>query len=141
MYVINSKNEDPVQVIMDETDGRGVDIAFEAVGHFQQLEGRPNPIQGCIQSIRGAGTVCILGLSGEPVDVVFKELIWREARLVTSRNSHGEFAESIKNLGLNTLMPDVMITEICKASESQHAFEKLESNPDKYLKIIMKLHD
>lgn len=139
--IINAKHEDPVQVIMDETDGRGVDIAFEAVGHYEDVNDRPNPVQGCIRSIRGAGTICILGLSGEPSDVVFKELIWCEGKIVTSRNSHGEFTESVENLSQGRLKPDVMISHTFAASEAQMAFQELESHPEKYLKILLKMDE
>ena len=141
VITINLQTQDPVKVIMDETDGRGVDIAFESVGHFELFENKPNPIQGCIRSIRGAGTVCILGLSGEPIDIIFKDLIWREGKIVTSRNSHGEFKESIKNLSQGKLQPDVMISHTFTASEAQHAFQELESSPEKYLKILLKMDE
>ncbi len=139
VQVINAKEVDPVEFIMDKTDGRGVDIAFEAVGHHTHVDNRPNPVQSCIQSIRGAGTVCILGLSGEPAEVNFKELIWREGRIITSRNSHGEFSESVKNMSNNQLQPDVMISHVFPACDAQLAFEALESHPERYLKVLLKM--
>ena len=79
---INASKENPVERIIKETDGKGVDIAFEAVGHASELEDVVNPVRSCVQSIRGGGTVCVLGLGNEPAPIVFKELIWKEARIV-----------------------------------------------------------
>jgi threonine dehydrogenase-like Zn-dependent dehydrogenase len=141
VITINARTQDPVKVIMDETSGRGVDVAFEAVGHYENIDNISNPVQGCIRSIRGAGTVCILGLSGEPSDIIFKDLIWREGKIVTSRNSHGEFKESITNLDQGKLQPDVMISKTFAASEAQTAFQELESSPEKYLKILLKMDE
>ena len=136
---INSKNDDPMVLIYKYTNGRGVDIAFETVGHAQLLPDRPHPVRGCIQSIRGAGTVCVLGLADEPTPLVMKELIWKEGKIVASRVSHGEFSETIYHLNQGHLKPDVLISAEMPASEAQKAFELLENEPEKYLKILLKM--
>jgi threonine dehydrogenase-like Zn-dependent dehydrogenase len=137
---INALKEDPVKRIMEETGGRGADIAFEAVGHAEEGDRTVNPVRGCVQSIRGAGTVCVLGLGNEPAPVVFKELIWKEGRIITSRVSHGEFAETIRHLSRETLKPDALITKIMPASEAQSAFRLLETHKDDHLKILLDLN-
>ncbi len=137
VYTINARHEDPVKRIREITGGKGVDIAFEAVGHHHEINGIPNPVRGCIQSIRGAGTVCVLGLSDDPVEVLMKELIWKEARIVASRVSHGEFAESIEHLEKGTLKPDALISDILEPENIQAAFEMLESDPENHLKILL----
>ena len=139
IHVINAAKEDPVEKIREITGGRGVDIAFEAVGHFKEISGKVNPVRGCIQSIRGAGKVCVLGLSDEVTPVLFKELIWREAMLIASRVTHGEFAETIENLQKGTLQPDALISDILTADKAQEAFEMLGAEPEKHLKILLKL--
>jgi threonine dehydrogenase-like Zn-dependent dehydrogenase len=139
IHIINAVKEDPVGKIKEITAGRGVDIAFEAVGHYTEIPGKVNPVRGCIQSIRGAGKVCVLGLSDEVTPVLFKELIWREATLIASRVTHGEFPETIENLQKGTLKPDTLVTDIITADKAQKAFEMLEAEPEKHLKILLKL--
>jgi len=134
---INASREDPVERIYSETGGKGVDIAFEAVGHAVEIEGKVHPVRGCVQSIRGGGTVCVLGLGNEPAPVVFKELIWKEGRIVASRVSHGEFAETIVNLEKGSLKPDALISGVFPASRTQEAFELLDSNPAENIKILL----
>lgn len=134
---INALKEDPVERIFSETGGKGVDVAFEAVGHALEIEGKVHPVRGCVQSIRGGGTVCVLGLGNEPSPVVFKELIWKEGRIVASRVSHGEFAETIANLEKGTLKPEALISRIFPASRTQEAFEILDSNPAENIKILL----
>ena len=56
---------------------------------------------------------------------------------MTSRVSHGEFAEAIDQLAKGNLNPDALISEIMPVEAIQKAFELLESNPEKYLKILI----
>jgi threonine dehydrogenase-like Zn-dependent dehydrogenase len=139
VITINAVREDPVKVIKALTKGEGVDIAFEAVGHDASHGSTINPVRGCIHVIRGAGRVVVLGLGDDPSPVVFKELIWKEASIIASRVSHGEFSEVIKNLEKGTLKPDFLISDILKANEVQRAFELLENEPEKHLKILLDL--
>jgi len=135
IHIINASAENAVDRIKEITGGEGVDIAFEAVGHAKELPGVINPVRGCIQAIRGAGTVCVLGLSSEPSPIVMKELIWKEGIIMPSRVSHGEFAETIENMNLGKLKPDALVTDTIHPSLTQKAFEMLENEPHKHLKI------
>jgi len=138
IYTVNARNEKPQDRIKEITGNLGVDIAFEAVGHYSGIPGIVNPVRGCIQSIRGAGTVCVLGLGDEPVPLLMKELIWREAIIIASRVSHGEFAETIQNLEKGTLKPDALVTDILMPGEIQKGFEMLDKEPENHLKILLK---
>ena len=138
IHVINALKDDPVQKIKAITGSKGVDIAFEAVGHYVDLAGVVNPVRGCVQSIRGAGVVCVLGLGNDPVPVLMKELIWKEGILMTSRVSHGEFAEAIENIQRGNLKPDALVSDILHPSEAQKAFEMLQDEPAEHLKILLK---
>ncbi len=139
IVTVNLKEEDVITRVAEVTGGRGVDVAFEVVGHATEVPGKPNPVQGCIQGIRGAGTVCVLGLGDEPLPVLMKELIWKEARIVASRVSHGEFKTAIEHLAAGNLKPDVLISREMLGSQIQSAFEMLENEPEKYLKILLKI--
>jgi threonine dehydrogenase-like Zn-dependent dehydrogenase len=138
IHIINAIRTDAIEKIKELTHGEGVDIAFEAVGHTKEIPGVVNPVRGCIQAIRGGGKVCVLGLSSEPSPIVMKELIWKEGTIVTSRVSHGEFAETIKNMNKGTLKPDALVTDILHPSDAQKAFEMLEKEPHKHLKILLR---
>jgi threonine dehydrogenase-like Zn-dependent dehydrogenase len=138
IHTVNAAKTNAVEKIIELTGGEGVDIAFEAVGHTRDIPGVVNPVRGSIQSIRGAGMVCALGLSSEPSPILMKELIWKEAIIMTSRVSQGEFSETIENLNRGTLKPDAIITDILHPSQTQEAFEMLEKEPQKHLKILLK---
>ena len=139
VIIINARKEDPLAVIKAFTGGSGVDIAIEAVGHAEKIDGRVNPIQSCIGAIRGAGSVCVLGLTAEQTSLFMRDLIWKEAKIITSRVSHGEYSEAIAHLSRGNLHPELLISEIMPAANIQQAFDLLENNPEKYLKILLKL--
>lgn len=137
IITLNSKSVDPVQLIKDNNDD--IDIAFEAVGHAEKINNIPNPVRGCIQSITGAGTVCVLGLSDEPSPVLLKELIWKEAKIIASRVSHGEYVETLLALKKGILKPEAIITKEMPIQDLQKAFSILENDKKNHLKIMMSL--
>jgi 2-desacetyl-2-hydroxyethyl bacteriochlorophyllide A dehydrogenase len=139
ILTINIKRTDPILFIKELTDNKGVDIAFEAVGHEVAVPGRLNPVRTCINAIKGGGKVCVLGLSDHPSEILMKELIWKEAKIIASRVSHGEFSRVIEALDNGTLNPDKMITGIMRIEEAQEGFELLDREPGKHLKILLKL--
>jgi len=138
IHIINALKSDPVAAVKELTGGKGVDIAFESVGHTREFPGLVHPVRGCIQSIRGAGTVCVLGLSDQPAPLIMKELIWKEARIIASRVTHGEFSETIAAMEKGLLKPEALITDIFTPEKAQHAFEILEGDPENHLKILLK---
>lgn len=139
LITVNTTQTDPVAFIKALTNNRGVDVAFEAVGHEVTVEGRMNPVRTCINAIKGGGTVCVLGLGDHPTEILMKELIWKEAKIVSSRVSHGEFAKAIDALDKKYINPEKMITGILNLEEAQRGFELLESEPGKHLKILLKI--
>jgi threonine dehydrogenase-like Zn-dependent dehydrogenase len=141
ILTVNTTLVDPIAYVKDITNGRGVDVAFEAVGHDVKIEGRMNPVRTCINAIKGGGTVCVLGLGDLPSEILMKELIWKEAKIVSSRVSHGEFSKAIHALDKKTIHPESMITGILKLANAQEAFDLLESEPGKQLKILIKIQD
>jgi threonine dehydrogenase-like Zn-dependent dehydrogenase len=139
VITINAIKNNPVEVIHELTGGDGVDVAIEAVGHAQEIESQPNPVQGCILSIRGAGTVCVLGLSGEVSPILVRDLIWREAKMVASRVNQGEFKDVIEHLSSGNLKPDMLISKEIIPSQAMEALQLLEGEPENYLKILINL--
>ncbi|RPI44527.1 MAG: hypothetical protein EHM46_02755 [Bacteroidetes bacterium] len=137
VITINALEEDPVGRIREETSGKGVDIAFEAVGHAHVIENRVNPVRGCIQVVSGGGKVCVLGLGNEVSPVLFKEMIWKEATIISSRVSHGEFAEVITLMEQGRLKPEALISRKMHGSRTQEAFEILERDPAGNIKILL----
>ena len=133
---ISPKIDDPVAFIKDATNG-GVDVALEVVGHEHPIKGWPNPVAGCIQSVRGGGNICVLGLGDDPMPILMKDLIFGEKKLIASRVSHGEMTDVMKHLGEGNLKPEILISKEMHASKAQEAFALLDAEPEKQLKILL----
>lgn len=139
IHTINSRLYDPVSYVKDHTGGRGVDIAFEAVGHETRINERYNPVRTCINAIKGGGKVCVLGLSDHPSEILMKELIWKEAKIIASRVSQGEFSRAIEALSTGAINPQSMITSVLNLEDAQQGFELLDKEPGRHLKILLKI--
>lgn len=79
----------------------------------------------------------MLGLSNEATPVLFKNLIWKEARIVSSRVTHDEFEETVRHLVKGDLNPEALISDVAPASRAQEAFEMLEEDPENPQKILL----
>lgn len=137
--IINAIEQNPVDIINQHTDGKGVDIAFEAVGHAIWIPERAHPVAECIETVRGGGTVCLLGQPSESVALPTRRIVQKEVKIIASRVSHGEFKEVIQHTSAGNLEPDALVSCEMPASQAQQAFELLETQPDNYLKILLKL--
>ena len=140
VHIINAMEIDPIAAIKGASpNGNGVDVAFEVAGHDASGGKVINPVRGCINIIRGAGKVVVLGLGDEPAPVVFKELIWKEAQIIASRVTHGEFAEVIDQMAQGKLHPEALITKTLAMSEANVAFGMLDQAPGEHLKVLLEL--
>jgi Zn-dependent alcohol dehydrogenase len=77
---VNSAKEDAVKKILELTEGRGVDVAFEALGRAETL--------GCaVNSVRAGGRAVAIGLPIGPqasFPVEIGRLVRREVKLIGS---------------------------------------------------------
>ena len=94
--VIDPNEEDPVDRIHEET-GRGVDVAFEAVGHEVTLN-------QAIESTRAGGHTTVIGVFGEPAEFE-PQLLVRHQRTLRGSTSHqlGPKIEEVYGLVLRHL--------------------------------------
>ena len=74
--VINNAREDPLQAILDLTDGLGADVSIEAVGV-------PATFELATTLIRPGGHIANIGVHGEPVSLHL-ELLWTKDVTITT---------------------------------------------------------
>lgn len=67
--VINYKEEDPVAVVKKLTEGRGADVAIEALGTQPTFE-------NCLRSVRPGGTVSSIGVYSEKVEMPVEPFVY-----------------------------------------------------------------
>ncbi len=74
--VINSSRQDPLQVILDLTDGLGADVSIEAVGV-------PATFELATTLIRPGGHIANIGVHGEPVTLHLEDLWTKDVTITT----------------------------------------------------------
>jgi len=72
---INAKNNDPVEKIMELTDGEGVDVALELIGLSLTMD------QG-VRSLARFGRIGLVGITANTFDISSYEAICREKEII-----------------------------------------------------------
>lgn len=128
--VVDARTESLADAVMDETRGRGVDLAFEAAGDCQGIN------QALNAACRG-GTVVLIGLTRElelPLDI--HAAMGKELRIRTVRRSNHNAHSALAMLGSGRIST-ALVTHRFDLEETPRAFEALASGEDGAGKIVI----
>jgi alcohol dehydrogenase len=128
---------DLVAAVMELTEGVGVDCVIEAVGHYHELPGQESPLAQAVKMIRNGGRIVTAGLGEQLSPIHFKTLVIKEAEIIASRVTLGEFPRAIRMMSLGLLHPHLLITQKLALREITQAFEKVDQEDPDTLKIVM----
>ncbi len=129
--------EDPVARVMELTHGVGVDVVIEAIGHFHQVAEQPAPLAQAVQMIRNGGRIVTVGLGEQWSAVHFKTFVVKEAQLIASRVTLGEFPRAIRLMAKGLLHPELLITHQMPMRDVTAAFAKVDREEPETLKIVL----
>jgi L-iditol 2-dehydrogenase len=119
-----------VAEVMRLTDGRGVDIALEAVG-------RNETVAGAIDCTRKGGTVTLIGNIMPEVTLPLQKVVVRQLRLQGSCASSGEYPEAIEFIASGKIQVKPLITAVASLEDGPRWFERLHSREPNLMKIIL----
>jgi threonine dehydrogenase-like Zn-dependent dehydrogenase len=137
---LNVRDADPVAAVLGLTGGEGVDLAFEAVGSFADLPGRRPPVTSATESVRSGGRVLVLGQGNREQPVAWRPLVWKEAEIITSRVSRGEFPRAIALVASGRVPAGRLVTHEMGIAEAPRAFRMLDEGAHGVVKILLR-HD
>jgi threonine dehydrogenase-like Zn-dependent dehydrogenase len=140
-YAINVAMEDPVARVIDLTDGLGLDCVIECVGHYHVFEGQEPPLGQAVRMIRNGGRIVTAGLGEQLSPVHSKTLVLKEAQLIASRVTRGEFPRAIRMLSKGLLHPDLLITNRMPLRAITAAFDKVDNEDPNTIKIVLDIED
>ncbi len=130
-HAIDVRADDPVDAVLDMTDGQGVDLAVEAVGHTATQE-------QAVRMLRQGGEAVLLGLGAEApmavdgVAMVNRELVIRGSYAYTSL----DFAYSLDLISSGKI--DVASMAVARSLEQGPGiFEKLVDDPGDLIKVAL----
>jgi 2-desacetyl-2-hydroxyethyl bacteriochlorophyllide A dehydrogenase len=138
--VVDVAREDPVACVLDITHGEGVDCVIECVGHYRTIEGQESPLGQSVRMIRNGGRIVTAGLGEQFSPLHFKTLVLKEAQLIASRVTRGEFSRAIRMLSRGLLHPQLLITDRMPLRDVSGAFDKVDREDPRTIKIVLDVH-
>jgi threonine dehydrogenase-like Zn-dependent dehydrogenase len=136
-YAVDVREEDPVERVMEATGGEGVDCVIECIGHAHDVAGRDEPLQQAVRMIRTAGRVVTCGLGDQRSSVHFKTLVLKEAELIASRVTLGEFPRAIRLMAKGLLHPELLVTHAMPMREVTAAFAHVDREDPATIKVVL----
>jgi L-iditol 2-dehydrogenase len=128
--VIDSSTADLLAEVHKHTGGRGVDLAFEAVG-------RNETVAAAIDCTRKGGTVTLVGNIQPEVTLPLQKVVSRQIRLQGSCASAGEYPQAIELIANGNIVVGSLITAIAALEEGPRWFERLHAREPNLMKIIL----
>lgn len=138
-YPININEIDPVEHVLELTNGIGVDCVIEAVGHYHVAEGQEAPLAQAVKMIRSGGRIVTAGLGEQLSSVYFKTLVLKEAKIIASRVTRGEFPRAIQMMSRGLLHPEMLITDVMPLDEITKAFTRVDREDPEVIKVVLEI--
>ena len=112
------------------TNGRGVDLALEAVGLNQT-------VASAIDCTRKGGTVTLIGNVSPEVTLPLQKVVVKQIKLQGSCASSGEYPEAIELIAAGKIKVKPLITAVASLEEGPRWFDRLHSREPNLMKIVL----
>jgi L-iditol 2-dehydrogenase len=129
-HTFNSATLDAAAGVREITEGRGVDLAIEAVGNTGAL-------QTAIASLRKGGTAVLIGNISPSVDLPLQSVVTREIRLLGSCASSGEIPDCIELLASGRIQVGPLITAVAPLEDGPGWFDRFRSRQPNLMKVVL----
>jgi L-iditol 2-dehydrogenase len=129
-FTIDASTTDPVAAVLDQTAGRGADVAVEVVGSASALA----TAIGCVRS---GGQVGLVGNLAREVPFPLQSVVTREITLLGSCASAGEYPRAIELVADGTIRVAPLISAIAPLDEGPEWFERLYAREPGLLKVVL----
>ena len=139
--VIDVSREDAVRRVLDLTGGAGADRVLECVGHARLVGPNPaEPMTQAAEMVRAAGRVVVLGQGPVPAPILFKPFVWKEAEIIASRVTLGEFPRALAMLADGWFHPERLITHRLPLERAAEGYRLLADPSQRALKLILEIN-
>lgn len=118
--VVNVNDQDLMSVVSEETNGMGVDVAFEC-------SGAPSSIRSCFEALRRLGSYTQVGISGREITLNFDQILYKQLHVVGSvAYSVSTWHRLLKILNQRAIRLDDLITHALPLEAWKEAFDLCE---------------
>jgi L-iditol 2-dehydrogenase len=129
-HVLNSATTDVAAAVRGLTDGRGADVAFEAVG----IEAT---VRGAVLAVRKGGSVTLIGNIAKEVSLPLQAVVTRQIRLQGSCSSSGEYPECLELIASGKVNVDRFISARAPLEDGPEWFARLHRREPGLLKVLL----
>lgn len=126
-----SREVDAAAEIMALTEGRGADIAIEAVGNTPA-------VQTAVKCLRKGGDATIVGNLSPMIELPLQLMVTREITLRGSCASCNEFGDALELIASGKVDVKPLISRVAPLEEGQEWFTRLYSAEPGLMKVILK---
>ncbi len=101
------------------------------------MEGREPPLNQAVRMIRNGGRIVTAGLGEQVSAIHFKTLVMKEAEIIASRVTLGEFPWAIRLMSKGLLHPALLISRQIPAGQVTAAFRLVDEEKPDVLKVVL----
>jgi 2-desacetyl-2-hydroxyethyl bacteriochlorophyllide A dehydrogenase len=128
--VLNAKDKNINEIILNETNRRGADVAFEAVG----IEPTVN---SAIANVRKGGIVTLVGNLAANINFPLQSIVTREIRIQGSCAIAGEYPKVLEMMEKGLVDVDSLLSAKAPLSEGASWFKRLYEHEPGLNKVIL----
>ncbi|MGD0738937.1 MAG: galactitol-1-phosphate 5-dehydrogenase [Terracidiphilus sp.] len=128
--ILHASGAELVAEVLKRTEGRGVDLAYEAVG-------RSETVNAAIDCTKKGGTVTLIGNIQPEVTLPLQKVVTRQLRLQGSCASAGEYPQAIELIADGAIKVTPLITAIAPLEEGPRWFSRLHAHEPNLMKVIL----
>jgi L-iditol 2-dehydrogenase len=128
---LNPDTDEVLARVLECTENRGADIAFEVVGITPTFE-------LAIQCLRKGGSLTMIGNLSPQTEFPLQRVVTRELSLYASCASNGEYPACLDMMVRGTVNVDSLISAVVPLSEGALWFQRLHNGEQGLLKVILK---
>ena len=128
--VLNPGRDDVPESVRGLTDGRGADVAFEAVGVSAT-------VKTALENVRKGGTVTLIGNISRSVELPLQWVVTRQIRLQGSCGIRGEYPAALGMIEKGILKVDDLISATAPLADGAEWFNRLYAPGNELMKVIL----
>lgn len=133
-YLVNSAQEDVLQLVRKITDGDGVSVAIEAIG-------LPPTCRLAVDAIAYTGRIGFVGYAMQEISFDTKLFVSKEVSIFGSRNAREEFDFVLEMMQSGHIDPLAMVSAVYPLSEVQKALEEWSADKGAFTKILIDMNE
>ena len=128
--VFDPRTDDVSEAVAAVTEGRGADVAFEAVG----IEAT---VKTAVESVRRGATVTLVGNLAASAEIPLQAVVTRQLRLQGSAAIAGEYPAVLGMLERGAVNVDAMLSAVAPLSEGASWFARLRAKEPGLMMVIL----